>query len=206
MKRILPIALILWLASIAGLRGEALLQYSNTTWREITEKIPEIAEAGYESLWLPPPAKAGGGYSVGYDVFDRFDLGSVDQRGSVSTRYGTEGELLNLIRVAHRFGMRVYLDSITNHNGFDTPLFELTTPEDIYPGFVAADFHLRVQEDGTRRKWGNVRDWSDEWQVQNLGLSGLLDIAQEPGTTNLNYGEMEGDTAPKPLIVRHPDH
>ncbi|NNM30017.1 MAG: hypothetical protein HKO57_10865, partial [Akkermansiaceae bacterium] len=195
-----------WLAAALSGRGEALLQYFNTSWKEITEKIPEIAEAGYESLWLPPPSKAGGGFSVGYDVFDRFDLGSKDQRGSVSTRYGTEADLLELIRVAHRFGIRVYLDNIMNHNGFDTPLFTLSTPTDLYPGFVAGDFHLRVQGDGTHRLWDNTRDYNDEWQVLNLGLSGLIDIAQEPGTVNRNYGTSEGDTATKPVLVRHPDN
>ena len=34
-----------------------MLQLFNLTWNEITQKMPEIAEAGYTSLWLPPPAK-----------------------------------------------------------------------------------------------------------------------------------------------------
>ena len=28
-------------------RGEAMLQYFNTTWKDMTDKIPELAEAGY---------------------------------------------------------------------------------------------------------------------------------------------------------------
>ena len=117
-----------------------MLQYFNTSWRELTHKIPEIAEAGYESLWIPPPTKAGGAFSVGYDLFDRFDLGSKDQRGSLRTRYGTERELLNLIKVAHRFGIRVYFDSIMNHNGFDVPGFNESVAEDFYPGFRPGGF------------------------------------------------------------------
>lgn len=197
-------ALLLMTVSMAS--GEAMLQYFNTSWREIRDKIPEIAEAGYESLWIPPPTKAGGGYSVGYDLFDRFDLGSKDQKGSVATRYGTEQDLLDLIRVAHRFGMRVYFDSIMNHNGFDTPGFNEFVPEDIYPGFLPRDFHLRETGDGFHRKWDNTRDWGSEWQVQNLGLSGLIDIANEPGTTNRNHGPFEGNTAGKIKFLRHPDH
>ena len=77
----------LLLLTLPMVRGEAMLQYFNTSWREISEKMPEIAEAGYESLWVPPPTKAGGGFSVGYDLFDRFDLGSRDQKGTVATRY-----------------------------------------------------------------------------------------------------------------------
>ena len=85
---------------------EVILQYFNTDWSEIERRIPEVAEAGYTSLWLPPPFKgASGTYSVGFDTFDRFDLGDKDQMGTVPTRYGTKADLLSLIRVAHRFGI-----------------------------------------------------------------------------------------------------
>ena len=29
-----------------------MLQLFNLSWQQVTEKIPEIAEAGYTSLWL----------------------------------------------------------------------------------------------------------------------------------------------------------
>ncbi len=186
------------------LHAEAMLQYFNTSWAEITRKMPEIAEAGYDSLWLPPPTKASGGMSVGYDCWDRFDLGSKDQRGSVRTRYGTEPDLLELVRVAHRFGIRVYFDNVMNHNAFDIPGYNESTPPDLYPGFVPEDFHLRRTAEGFYRKWDNTRNWGDEWQVQNLGLSDLIDIATEPGWTNRNHGPTEGSTIQKVEFVRHP--
>lgn len=187
-------------------RGESMLQYFNTSWAELTRKMPELAEAGYQSLWLPPPTKGSGGLSVGYDLWDRFDLGSKDQRGSVRTRYGTEAELLEMVRVAHRFGIRIYFDNIMNHNAFDVPGYNAYTPIDTYPGFVPEDFHLRKTEDGFYRKWDNTRDWNDAWQVQNLGLADLIDIATEPGSTNYNHGSYEGDTIPKIKFIRHPNN
>jgi len=203
-----------WLRLLAGmaalvggeLRGEAMLQYFNTSWVELTSKMPELAEAGYDSLWLPPPTKGSGGLSVGYDCWDRFDLGSKDQRGSARTRYGTEAELLEMVRVAHRFGIRVYFDNVMNHNAFDVPGYNAFTPIDVYPGFLPEDFHLRRTEDGFYRKWDNTRNWNDAWQVQNLGLSDLIDIATEPGTLNYNHGSYEGDTIPKFEFVRQPDN
>ena len=102
-------------------RGEAMLQLFNTSWKDLAAKMPELAEAGYTSLWVPPPTKGSGGLSVGYDLWDPFDLGSKNQRNSVSTRYGTEAELLNMMEVAHRFGIRVYFDNIMNHRAFDVP-------------------------------------------------------------------------------------
>lgn len=190
---------------VAEVRGEAMLQYFNMSWSEIAERVPELAEAGYTSIWLPPSAKANGGLSVGYDLFDPFDLGAVDQRGSYATRYGTEAELRNLVELLHRFGIRVYLDNIMNHRSYDVPLYNENTPTDIYPGMVAEDFHLRVTSDGFYRKWDNTRDWGDEWQVQNLCTSDLLDIAHE--TPNANFGPTEGTWGhPKPWIVRQANH
>ncbi len=82
-------------------RGEAMLQLFNVNWDELNAKIPEIAEAGYTSLWLPPPAKAGSVFSVGYDLFDPFDLGDKNQRGTVRTKYGTKAELQQVVETAH---------------------------------------------------------------------------------------------------------
>jgi hypothetical protein len=204
--RVAGLAGLLSLLCTPELRAEAMLQYFNTSWAEITRKMPELAEAGYDALWLPPPTKGSGGLSVGYDCWDRFDLGSKDQRGSVRTRYGTEAELIEMVRVAHRFGIRIYFDNVMNHNAFDVPGYNAFTPIDVYPGFVPEDFHLRRTEDGFYRKWDNTRDWNSAWQVQNLGLADLIDIATEPGTTNYNHGAYEGDTIPKIEFVRQPNN
>jgi len=192
--------MVLLLPSLS--RAETMLQYFNTSWAEITAKMPELAEAGYTSLWLPPPTKGSGGLSVGYDMWDPFDLGSKSQRNTVRTRYGTEADLLRLVETAHRFGIRIYFDNIMNHRSFDVPGYNENTPVDLYPGLVPEDFHLRVTQEGFYRKWDNTRNWNDAWQVQNLGLADLIDIAQEPGTTNQNFGSSEGSTWPKIKFVR----
>ena len=187
-------------------RAEGLLQLFNVSYAEIARKMPELAEAGYGSLWLPPPTKGSGGLSVGYDLWDPFDLGQKDQRNTVRTRYGTEADLQHMMQVAHRFGIRVYFDNIMNHRAFDIPGFNETTPtggegqEELYPGVVPEDFHLRVTEDGFYRKWDNTRNWQDGWQVLHLGLSDLIDFAHE--TPNANFGRSEGSTHPKYSFVR----
>ncbi len=202
---VVTLSLALFGSSSPSVQAEAMLQYFNTSWAEITSKMPELAEAGYTSLWLPPPTKGSGGLSVGYDLWDPFDLGGKDQRNTVRTRYGTEAELLQLVRTAHRFGIRVYFDNIMNHRAFDIPGFNENTPVDVYPGMVPEDFHLRTTQEGFYRKWDNTRDWNSAWQVQNLGLADLIDIAQEPGTTNFNFGPSEGSTAPKIKFIRDRD-
>ncbi len=201
------------LAAVASVRAEVILQYFNTSWRELSRKMPELAEVGYGALWLPPPTKASSVWSVGYDLWDPFDIGGKDQRGTVRTRYGTEQELLELIRVAHRFGIRVYFDNIMNHRAFDVPGYNEYTSIQTYPGMLPEDFHLRVTEEGFYRKWDNVADWGDTWQVQNRNFSDLIDIAQEtirhdgdPRAFNGNFGKNEGDHTPKISFVRHPDN
>lgn len=188
-----------------ALRAEVILQYFNTSWRELAAKMPELAEIGYGALWLPPPTKGSGGLSVGYDLWDPFDLGGKDQRNTVRTRYGTEADLLNLVATAHRFGIRVYFDNIMNHRAFDVPGFNEYTPIDIYPGMVPEDFHLRVTSEGFYRKWDNIADWGDAWQIQNRNFSDLIDIAQE-SPDNGNFGATEGSHIPKIKFVRHPNN
>jgi hypothetical protein len=133
------------LANHALQSQEVILQYFNTPWKEIRDKIPELAEIGYNAIYLPPPFKAGGGtFSYGFDTFDRFDLGDKNQMGTVRTKYGTAGELQALIDTAHRFGMRVYFDNVMNHNGGPTPGYDANTPLSVQPGMVPEDFHLQT--------------------------------------------------------------
>jgi glycosidase len=198
-----------WVLSLAVLvsiqaRGEAMLQLFNVNWDELNAKMPEIAEAGYTSLWLPPPAKAGSVFSVGYDIFDPFDLGDLNQRGTIRTKYGTKAELLQVVETAHRFGIRVYFDNIMNHRGFDVPGYNSSAPTNLYPGLTVQDFHLRRQADGTYRNWDNISDWGNVSQIQNRPLSGLLDLANEPGNLNWNFGLAEGNTTNKISFLRQP--
>ena len=91
-------------------------------WNLIKEKTNRIARAGFTALWIPPACKAAniGGMSMGYDPYDFYDLGNIDQRGSVKTWFGSQQELLELIHEAHVQGMQVYADMVLNHtNGAD---------------------------------------------------------------------------------------
>ena len=66
-------------------------------WREVTALAPNLNEIGINMIWLPPAYKgASGGYSVGYDSYDLFDLGEFDQKGSVATKYGDKAQLLEV--------------------------------------------------------------------------------------------------------------
>lgn len=87
-------------------------------WNHLASKMEELKKAGFTALWLPPAGKPANlcGPSMGYDVYDYYDLGEYDQKGSVKTWYGSKDELLNLIRVAHKHEFKVYADLVLNHN------------------------------------------------------------------------------------------
>src|ERR1043166_5856371 len=198
------IALLVALFPIVQVRGEAMLQLFNQSRNEISAKMPELAEAGYTALWLPPPAKANSQFSAGYDQFDPFDLGDKDQKGTIATRYGTKDDMIRMVKMAHRFGLRVYFDNLMNHRSYDVPGYDANTPITVYPGLLPEDFHLRVTADGFFRKWDNIGNWNDAWQVQNRNFSDLIDVSQE--NPNANFGGTEGNTNPKLSFVRHPNN
>ncbi len=99
-------------------------------WNFVATKLDALRGAGFTALWLPPASKAAnvGGMSMGYDVYDYYDLGKYAQKGSVPTWFGTEGELRGLLRAAHGKGLKVYADLILNHNnGADAEEFNPIT-------------------------------------------------------------------------------
>ncbi len=85
-------------------------------WKEIKEKVEDFKKKGITAIWLPPAHKgANGGYSVGYDAYDLFDLGEFDQKNSIPTKYGTKDEYLAAIDALRQQGIAVYIDAVLNH-------------------------------------------------------------------------------------------
>jgi len=89
-----------------------------TWWNHVHDNLQALRASGFTALWLPPASKASnlGGMSMGYDVYDYYDLGTHDQKGSVKTWFGSESELRKLIIAAHDNRLKVYADLILNHN------------------------------------------------------------------------------------------
>ena len=87
-------------------------------WDHLARQANDLRKAGFTAVWLPPVTKGGSGTdSVGYDVFDDYDLGSKHQKGSVATRYGTREQLLRCIAIMRANGLDVYVDLVNNQRG-----------------------------------------------------------------------------------------
>lgn len=86
-------------------------------YKFLKENAKKIKKAGIDTLWLPPMCKGGGDQDVGYGIYDLWDLGEFDQKGTVRTKYGTKKELLEAIDELHKNEIKVYADVVLNHKG-----------------------------------------------------------------------------------------
>lgn len=93
----------------------------NGTWYDsLRAKVPALKSAGIRAIWTPPPSKGNWGIAdMGYGIFDHYDLGNYNQKGTIETRFGSRAELVNMIAAAHSTAngprMEVYADIILNH-------------------------------------------------------------------------------------------
>ena len=87
-----------------------------TMYKKIKEDIKDLSENGITTIWMPPACKSVGGiYDVGYGIYDLYDLGEFDQKGSIRTKYGTKEEYIQVIEEVHKYNMEVYADVVFNH-------------------------------------------------------------------------------------------
>ncbi len=87
-----------------------------TLWNQVQENAQSLQNAGLTAIWLPPAYKGMNGINdVGYGVYDLYDLGEFDQRGTIRTKYGTREAYLDAVKSLQATGMQVYADTVLNH-------------------------------------------------------------------------------------------
>lgn len=94
---------------------EWYLEDNGTLWNRLKDDADHLKEIGITSVWIPPCYKATGTNDTGYGVYDVYDLGEFDQKGSIRTKYGTKEELHGAINTLHDKGLNVYADVVLNH-------------------------------------------------------------------------------------------
>ena len=78
--------------------------------------LQDLKDVGVDNVWLPPACKgAGGSETNGYDVYDLYDLGEFEQKGSRATKWGPKEDLVRLSRKAEEVGVGLYFDAVLNH-------------------------------------------------------------------------------------------
>jgi hypothetical protein len=185
-----PVLIGLRPAVAADASPPVILQWFEGTYKSMESRVADVFAAGYGMVYTPPPGRAeSGNHSVGYDQFNRFDLGSAGN----PTLYGTETGLKAAVAQTHRAGLSYAVDLVLNHNGFS---------DRATPGFDAAGgysgFDLNVGPDPS-----NDGDFNGPFSGgdERGRLAGLIDINHETNyqfirnpvnpndTRNIRFGE-----------------
>lgn len=136
------------------MKNETIIQYFEwylpedaAHWKRCIKAAGELAEDGITMAWLPPAYKGQGGiHDVGYGVYDTYDLGEFEQKGTIPTKYGTKEEYIEAIHALQAEGIQVLADIVLNHR-------------------MGADEQETIL--ATRENWGNrFQDISGEEEVQ----------------------------------------
>nr|WP_233516710.1 alpha-amylase [Paenibacillus curdlanolyticus] len=84
-------------------------------WNRLNNDAQNLKNVGITAVWIPPAYKGGSSADVGYGVYDTYDLGEFNQKGTVRTKYGTKSELISAVNNLHAKGIAVYGDVVLNH-------------------------------------------------------------------------------------------
>lgn len=106
-----------------NLINETMMQYFEwnlkpdcSLWNMVTSKASFLSSIGITSIWLPPAYKATQGINdTGYGVYDLYDLGEFNQKGTIPTKYGTKDEYVQAIKTLRANYIKVYADVVLNH-------------------------------------------------------------------------------------------
>ena len=211
-------------SAAAGPENAVYLQWWENRWTDMEHRTPDWFMAGYGGLWLPPVSKAGSPGSAGYDVFDRFDLGSP---GS-PTAFGTESEFRAVVGELHAANALVNIDIVMNHNGGRSTGYSFHAAGG-YPGLWTGPLPAQNQNKRADANWGDFHNGTGcctFLQSENPGganydllqgdLVALIDIAQESNNQFIRHPVAAGNplnipagtlyNLPNPLNARlYPD-
>ena len=121
-------------------------------FRGLIEKLPYLQELGINALWLlpfyPSPLR-----DDGYDIADYTN---------VNPMYGTLGDVNQVVREAHRRGIRVINELVCNHTSDQHPWFQRARRAK--PGTAARNFYVWSE---TNQKYQDVRIIFKDFETSN---------------------------------------
>ncbi len=120
------------------------------TINAFSEHIPRLKHLGVDLLWLMPvhpisETKRKGTLGSYYAVSDYL---------AVNPEYGTKQDLINLIEKIHAYGMKVILDWVPNHTGWDHRWIKN------HPDFYTKDSSGNIT-DPLNKETGESNGWTD---------------------------------------------
>ncbi|PYH39524.1 alpha-amylase [Aspergillus neoniger CBS 115656] len=186
-------------------------------WRRLHQALPNFKAIGVDNIWIPPGCKAMNPSGNGYDIYDLYDLGEFEQKGSRATKWGTKEELQSLVAAAQDLGIGIYWDAVLNHKaGADyTERFQAVrvdpqernmeiAPAEEIEGWVGFNFSGRGNQYSSMKynkhhfsgiDWDQLRQRKGVYK--NQGHEWAKDVAHENGNydylmfANLDYSNAD---------------
>lgn len=196
--------------------NKTLMQYfewylpeNSLHWRRVSTQSKELKNSGINMLWLPPAYKgANGNRSVGYDVYDTYDLGEFDQKGSTATKYGTKEEYLHAVKTLQSEGIAVLADVVLNHmmgaDATENVMVEETAStdrEDEISGLKEITAWTKFDFPTRNNKYSDFKwnashfsgtDWDDAGKRNGIYRFKGKNWNRETDTENVNYDYLMG--------------
>jgi len=112
--------------------------YHGGDLKGLTDHIDELTDLGITAIWINPvqkqmprglPAQAPG--KLGIPEFTHWGFHGywIDDFDSMEPQFGTRQDLKNFVDAAHKRGIKVLLDVVYNHSGYDSPYKSRKTSE-----------------------------------------------------------------------------
>ncbi|KAJ5892046.1 CAZyme family GH13 [Penicillium subrubescens] len=153
-------------------------------WNRLKAALPDYKALGVDQIWVPPGCKGMDPAGNGYDIYDLYDLGEFDQKGAISTKWGSRKELEDLVCQAQALDIKIIWDAVLNHKaGADFPEsfeavevdpkrrdVEISKPLEI-DGWVGFDFSGRGDVYSSMKyHWQHFSgvDWDDKRKHQAI--------------------------------------
>ncbi|WP_425622812.1 RICIN domain-containing protein [Bifidobacterium adolescentis] len=171
------------------MKDGATLHAFEWSFKTIMENIPDIAKAGYTSIQTEPIVKikdnrklgTGNWYLNWYYVYQPTDMAI----GNYVV--GSEAEFKEMCKMAHQYGLRIIVDSVSNHFTSDFDVIEGKWKNKAY--FHAdkqiSDYNNR--EDCTQNKLSGLWDLNTQDDTVTEGMADLLKQTVADGADGFRY-------------------
>ena len=171
------------------MKDGATLHAFEWSFKTIEENIPDIAKAGYTSIQTEPIVKikdnrklgTGNWYLNWYYVYQPTDMAI----GNYVV--GSEAEFKSMCKKAHEYGLRVIVDSVSNHftSDFDVIADKWRNKSYFHEDKQISDYNNR--EDCTQHKLSGLWDLNTQDDTVTQGMADLLKQTVADGADGFRY-------------------
>ena len=171
------------------MKDGATLHAFEWSFKTIMENIPDIAKAGYTSIQTEPIVKikdnrklgTGNWYLNWYYVYQPTDM-------SIGNYVvGSEDEFKEMCKMAHQYGLRIIVDSVSNHftSDFDVIAKKWQNKAYFHEDKQISDYNNR--EDCTQHKLSGLWDLNTQDDTVTEGMHDLLVQTVADGADGFRY-------------------